>query len=330
MKHAPALLFSFVAAAPVAAQELRRALVDADLVAVAKAAGKVEHGEVALHRLVLTSVVRGPAATPTAVTVVDWPKLSLHNRPSPAQSRLYCLVSAERDAQRLGLPADRAPFYKMVGWSGSNPLVGADVDHDPVVALARTFADAERGADAGATANALLDMALGAEPAVRLEAARYLAERPLLRRRLSPLQWSAVMSRMSAESDDVELKIALAELCAEQRVDGLGEALILGLGSVRDLRFATTVGRLSAWLSGDDCVAPLLQRWQTSGNKDERAAILLALGATRTGPALDALLQIRQAGGADAAALDAALREHSSKRALDAVLQGRPDKGAGK
>jgi hypothetical protein len=310
-------------AAATPAQELRKALQDADLVAVARQVGRRQAGaELLLHRLQVLQGVRGVAAGVTAVTVLDWPNLSLHNRPVPRQSRLYCLADAAGAAARLGLPAEGGPYYKMVGWTGSNPLVSADAAADPFLRLARALAAAETGADPVTTAGAIVDLALGDAPAVRTEATQLLAERPDLRARLSPLQWSRFLSRAAAETEDVPYKIALAELCAEQRLAGVVEALIVGIGQVRSVEFARAVGRLAAHLEGESAAKPLLERLQRCRDADERATLLIALGATKTGSALTALLQLKHAAGKDPA-VDAALLEHRSRRAREAVLGGR-------
>ncbi len=316
-----------------AAQDLRRALVAADLVAVARQIGKTAFSDdIDLHHLQLVDVLRAPAAAPTTVTVLDWPKLSLHNRPSPRQGRLYCLHDATREARRLGLPDAGGPYYRMNAQSGTNPLVGADLGQDPVIQFARVLTAAERGAAPATTAAALVATALGAEPVTRLEATRHLAEQPLLRRNLVPVQWSRLLARATAETDAIDYKIALVELCAEQRLDGVVDAVILGLGSVHDIAFVRTAGRVCAALRGDDAAQLLLQRMQSIADQDTRNALLLAIGATQTGPALDALLRIKESGSVNAsvaAVVDAALTEHGSQRAKDAILHGRKDeKGA--
>lgn len=328
--HALSLVLATVAAnTTAAAQELRRALVDADVVAVARQVGKTAFSaEVDLHRLQIVDAVRGVRAGVTSVIAIDWPHLSLHNRPSPRQSRLYCLHDATREAQRIGLPADGGPYYRCNARPGSNPLVSADLDADPIVRFARVLAAADRGVSPDTTVAALAVMALGDDAVVRLEATRHFAERPLLRTHLTTVQWSRMLGRTSAETSDVDYKIALAELCAEQRLDGVVEALVVGLGPVHDVAYARAVGRLCANLLGDEASQPLMQRLQTTADKDTRAALVLAIGATQTGAALDALLQLKQASKADAAAeasVDAALREHGSQKARDAVLRGKAD-----
>lgn len=323
MNRTPAvasLLFA-LAVAPLSAQELRRALVDADLVAVGRQVGKTAFSpDVDLHRIQITAALRGVPDGQTTATVIDWPHLSLHVRPSPRQSRLYCLQEAAREAQRLGLPVADGPYYRMSNAAGSNPLVGADLTTDPTFRFAQILAAADRGVTPAATAAAIVDTALGDDAAMRLEATRHLAEQPLLRQRLLPVQWSRLLGRTSAETADVDYKIALAELCAEQRLDGVVDALIVGLGSVPDPAYSAAVGRLCASLLGEDAAAPLLQRLQTTGDDATRKAIILAVGATRTPRALDALLQLQQAGTAEQAVTEA-LKMHGCRQALEAAAK---------
>jgi hypothetical protein len=137
MRHLPigcSVLLALAAGA--SAQDLRRGLVAADAVVVARQVGKAAHDDdVTLHTLQVLLDVRGGGGA--SVVVLDWPKLALHQRPTPRQSRLYCLQDASRNAAQLGLPPANGPYFKMVGFAGSNPLVGADLDKDPVVGFAR-------------------------------------------------------------------------------------------------------------------------------------------------------------------------------------------------
>jgi hypothetical protein len=101
------------------AQDLRRGLQDATAVLVGRQIGKTAHDEhVVLHRIQVVVDVRG-AAEHRLVTVLDWPQLALHQRPTPRQSRLFCLQDATATAARLGLPAGDGPYFKLVGWAGS-------------------------------------------------------------------------------------------------------------------------------------------------------------------------------------------------------------------
>lgn len=304
-----------LAAAP--AQDLRRGLTDADAVVVGRQVGKTEHDEsLTLHRVQVILEVRGAEAA-AAITVLDWPKLALHQRPSPRQAKLYCLQDATATAGRLGLPAANGPYFKMVGWPGSNPLIGADPAKDPFVQFAQLLAAGDKGSPPATTAANLCAVALGAHPIVRLEATRYLAERPDLRTHLGSLEWSRLLSRATGETEDLPHKIALAELCGEQRLDGVFDALMVSLGQVTDADYARTVGRIGKSLHGEQSAAKLTERLRMAAQTEDRQALLLALGASNTQAALDTLLQMDRRD----AAVEAALKEHRSPRARDAVAK---------
>jgi hypothetical protein len=301
-------------------QELRRGLTDADAVVVGRQIGKRSHSDqVDLHRVQVVLDVRGAGAN-TAVIVLDWPNLSLHQRPFPRQSRLYCLQDAAVTAAKLGLPAAEGPYYRMVGWAGSNPLVGADVAADPHVQFAQILARSEAGARPGDTAAALCETALRGAAGVRTEAARLLAERPDLRAQLVPAQWSGLVTRAGGEIDDVPHKIALAELCAEQRLEGLVESLVTSLGPVKDPEYARTVGRIAAFLHGEQATVRLEARLRQLRDPGDRAMTLLAIGASNTESAYEALRRLADTSGEDAA-VDAALAEHRTTKARAAAAR---------
>ena len=300
------------------AQELRRGITDADVVVVGRQVGKTPHDEnLVLHRVQVLRDIHGAAGN-TAVTVLDWPKVALHQRPSPRQSRLYCLQDASALATRLGLPAASGPYYKMLGWPGSSPLIGAEPGNDPVVLFAQVLA--RQGAPAVDTAGDLCTIAVRGDAAVRTEAARFLTERGDLRATLGPAQWSELIARASGETDDVPYKIALAELCGEQHIEGLVETLAVSLGPVQDPEYARAVGRIAKALHGEDAATKLEQRLLTLRDTKDRAMVLLAIGATNTEAALGLLLRLDGVLGKDPA-VEAALQEHKSPRAREAVLR---------
>ena len=110
-------------------------------------------------------------------------------------------------------------------------------------------------------------------------------------------------------------KIALAELCCEQRLSGLLDALSLSLGPVTDPEYARCVGRIGKVLHGEQATAMLQRRLEIAGQRQDREMLLLAIGATNTRSALDALLQMDRR----EAAVEAALKEHRSREAKEAV-----------
>lgn len=315
MRHLPVLLSALALAATATSQSLRRGLVEADAVFVGRQIGKKPHGDaLTLHRVQILENVRGVDGY-KAVTVLDWPKLSLHNRPTPRQSRMFCLQDASAIAQRLGLPTSGEPYYKMVGWSGSHPLIGADRNQDPIVRFARTLADSEKGTSPNVTAAALATMATSGAPKVRTEVTRYLIERGDLRGKLSGLHWNQLMARATGEIEDIDYKIALATLCGEQRLEGLIDALAVSLGPVTDPRYARCVGRISKVLHGEQATEVLGKRLRNLGKQEDRKMVLMAIGATNTQSALDALMKMDKKD----AAVVSALREHRSKKAQDAA-----------
>ncbi|MCK5943380.1 MAG: hypothetical protein KAI24_15470 [Planctomycetes bacterium] len=319
MRLLPVLCSALLLASAATGQSLRRGLVDADAVFVGRQVGKKPHGDaLALHRVQVIEHLRGADGYP-AVTVIDWPKLSLHNRPIPRQSRLYCLQDASAIAQRLGLPESGAPYFKMVGWSGSNPLIGRDRDQDPIVRFARVLADSENGTATVITAAALATMAVNGDASVRTEVTHYLTERGDLRGKLSGLHWNQLTARATGEVEDVDYKIALAQLGAEQRLDGLVDALAVSLGPVTDPRYARCVGRIAKVLHGEQATRVLADRLRNIGQTKDRSMVLMAIGATNTQSALDALMQMDDKDDA----VVAALKEHRSRRAQNAVRERR-------
>ncbi|MCR9246182.1 MAG: hypothetical protein NXI31_14220 [bacterium] len=302
------------------AQNLRRGISDADLVAVARQVGKRPHNDrVTLHRVQILEDVFGSDGR-AAVTVLDWPRLSVHQRPMPRQSRLYCLRSANVTASRLGLPASEGPYYKMVGWPGSNPLVTGDRSKNPIVGFANVIARAKAGASATSTASELATIAVRGDASVRIEAARLLTERQDLRKVIAAPQWSQIVGRATGETEDVPFKIALAELCSEQRLEGLVDNLAVSLGPVSDPRYARCVGRIARAMHGEGASAILERRLPNLRNPRDRVAVLRAIGATNTETALALLLRLDKVMGKDAA-VEAALAEHRSPQAKAAVLR---------
>jgi len=310
------LLFSTLGVAALAnAQDLRRGLIDADVVIVGRQVGKKPFGEdLAMHRVQVLDDIRGADGN-AAVTVLDWPKLSLHNRPTPRQSRLFCLQDASAIAERLGLPSNNGPYYKLLGWAGSHPLVGKDLDKDPTVQFARVLAAGEAGASSTDTANALAAIAIEPDGEMRTQAVRLLSERGDLRGRLSSIHWNQLIARATGEVDDIDYKIALAELCCEQRLEGLLDALAISLGQVTDVEFARCVGRVGKVLHGEQATEKLNSRLRLAGQDEDRRMLLLAIGATNTESGLQTLLSMNTKD----AAVRGALQEHRSPRAKQAL-----------
>jgi hypothetical protein len=307
-------------AAGLPGQQLRNGIADADLVAVARQAGRksIEDGVVA-HRMQIVEGLRGRHADRPFVTLLEWTKESHHNRPTPRQQRLYCMVDASRQAGQLGLAAADGPYYKLVGHPGSSPSITGDREQNAVLRFARALCASFAGEPASRTAQAAMEAALDSDATLRLEGTRLLAERPLLRAQVTGPQWSNLVSRLTGETEDIPYKTALAELCAEQGIVGLADALVISLDSVHDAGYARTVGRLCGHLQGDAACTALLRRARDFSRGDEhRRALLVAVGATQTTMALEALLEL-QRGRPEDQAVEAGLREMKSERAKAAV-----------
>jgi hypothetical protein len=298
-----ALLAPLVAAPP--AQELRVAIESAPVVLVGHHRGVRPHGDdYLLHKVVVARTLRGEIGA--EVSVLEWKKVSLHQRPAIAATRLYCLHPVEQ-AARLGLPP--GPHYRLDAHQGSHPAIDAG---GQVVAFAQLLLAAQRGGSLAEHKAALLELALTGAHAVRCEAARLCSERAALLAALDPLDLSAVLAKASAETEDIEYKIALATVCAERRMPALLEALCLSWPQIDDENFSRAVGRFARHLHGENATDELLPYLQRAREPKLRGHVLLALGATSTESAKQALLRARKL-EKDTAAVDAALRLHGGK-----------------
>lgn len=299
-------------ATPGFAQNLRRAVTAADVVVVAENVGvRPLRKNLVLHTLRVVETLHGTA--PGSLTVVEVTGVSTHQRPQPAERRLYCLHAF--DATKVDLPPSGAPYYKMNGAAGSNPVI---TDDSSELTFARTVLAAESGTALRQTASDLINLALRGSVAVRTEALQLLAERKMLQEALSAPQISDLTSRAIGETTDVPFKIALADLCAELRVPGLVDSLCMSVNAVDDEAFARALGRIARFLHGEQANDMLWPHLTKARNAKRRGHLLLAIGATSTEAALAALLQLRQSKGADAQ-IDAALRLHGSPQALRAL-----------
>jgi hypothetical protein len=294
------------------AQGLRHGIRDADTVVVARCIGVQPLGDALfLHRLEVERTLKGePLARCSVVEAKD---VADRPRPVPAAMRLYCLQVDRRD-----LPARDAPYFRMTGHAGDNPNVDPSSGADPLLRLAELLVGRERGDAPAAVCDQLVEMALRDSAPARTEAVEVLRETESLRSRLSALQRQSLLARAVGETEDITHKLALASLCAELGMDGVVDALCLSIEEVDDPRFSETLGRIARHLHGDgalDAIRPHLVRARTPAARDR---LLLALGASGTTRALEALLRYRRVNG-PGPAVDAALRAHGTKRAFEAV-----------
>lgn len=296
-----------------AAQDLRRGVLDAEVVVIGRHVGVQPLGnDLLLHRIRVVESISGSA--PESITLVEAKRVADVPQPRPGEDRIYCL----RVDRREDLPERHGPYYRMLGHRGDNPVVATD---DPRIELVRILVDSQTGASPQAIADRVLPLALRGDARVRTEAVELLRERPALRDAIRPIARSELLSRAVGETEDIPFKIAIASLCAELRSEGVVEALCLSIDAVEDPRFARALGRIARHLHGERATEILQPAITRSRRPAERDRLLLALGATGTEQALEALLRMRRV--APSAGVDAALHEHGSPRALAALDKDR-------
>lgn len=321
--------------APLPAQELRVAIEQAPVVVVGQHRGVRPRGDAFLvHKVAVLRTLRGDVGD--EVTVLEWKDLSFHVRPAIAGTRLYCLYPVD-DAGKLGLPAGR--YFRMDQHPGSHPPVtmseatagdaaqrhptAKEPGHpDPVLRLAELLIAAQHEGSILGKKGDLLDLALTAPSPARVEAARLLVERATLLDALNPVELGSLLAKASAETDDVAYKLALATICAERRMPDLVEALCIAWPQIDDEDFSRAVGRFAKHLHGEKATEQLLPYLQRARDAKLRGHVLLAIGATSTESALDALLEVRQL-ESDTKSVDAALRLHGAPRAVEAAAKKR-------
>lgn len=309
------------------AQELRVAVDHAPVVVVGQHRGVRPHGDdYLLHKVRVALTLRGDAGD--EVTVLEWKKLSYHNRPAIAAARLYCLHPVD-EPERLGLPTGR--YYRMDAHPGSHPAVAhpavtrtatgdptASQREDPVLRLVRVLVAAQRDGSIADKKSELFDLAVTAPSPARIEAARLLVERAVLLDALNPVELASLLAQASAETEDTEYKLALATVCAERRMPDLVEALCLTWPQIDDENFSRAIGRFAKHLHGEAATDQLTPYLQRARDPKLRGHVLLAIGATSTDSALEALLRVRQL-ETDTTRVDAALRLHGAARAVEAT-----------
>ncbi len=300
---------------PALTQQLRFAVADATVVTTAKHVGLQALGnDLFLHRIRIATVLKGDLDG--VVTIVEPKRVSDQPRPvADAGTRLYCL----RPDPRTDLPARHAPYYRMGGYQGGNPVVTGSLEASPTIQFATILIASQRGKSPQVTANALVEFALrGKANSLCAEAIDEIRSRPTLLAKLRPLTLDRLLARAVGETDDIPFKVTLASLCGEARQPGVVTALCIGFEQVSDPRFARAVGRIARHLHGEAATDMIRPEFATASKPAERQALLIALGATRTESALNALLRYRQING-ERTPIDAALRAHGSKRALAAI-----------
>jgi hypothetical protein len=322
----PALLVGcvLVALAASPAQELRHAAVAADRVVVGTVVSVRPIGkDWIVHRLKVARTLKGEAAE--FLQIVEPKQLAMHHRPTPAQQRVYCLHDVPPTADLAPL-AGNGPLTKVTGHADAAPLVKTSADDEPALVLVRLVLESEAGKSAKTIAPQVVALVALDDAAVRAEAVRMLTERSVLRDALTRMQWSDLVARAVGESQDVPLKIALAELCAEHRIDRLVESLCVSFDTVHDPRWSNAVGRIAKFLHGENAIDVLRPFVERPRDPKSRAALLLAIGHSDTAAAREALLRMRAIGEGKDAAVEAALEAAGVKTPKDADAKGTNDK----
>ncbi len=297
--------------APTRAQQLRHGIADAAFVVVADPIGSSRVGEhLVAHRFRVVESLKGDVQG--EFTVLETTEVADAPLPELRGRRLACL----NPDRRKDLPAG-GPYLRPTGYAGEQPMIDDGPAARQILDLVRTLVTSERGGEPAQVTATLVQLAQRGGGVAQREAIEVLRERDVLRSHIDPIDVDAMLARAVGETKDIDLKIALASLCAERRGDGVVEALCGALQQCQDERFALALGRIARHVHGEQSFT-VLQRFHQQARGPLRDTLLLAIGATRTEAALDYLLDLRKQDG-PTRAVDAALRAHGSVRAIDAV-----------
>ncbi len=291
-------------------QQLRRAVLAADAVVVATDTRVIPLKTHMAHRLTIADALKGTDAEKITVLVVK--NASIHSKPVPGQRRLYCLHDCNQTALDAGLPPQFAPYYKMSGYQGSNPVIAKDAQDNAAIVFAKIMLRAEEGTAPQEVATQLLKLAFIKDRNVRKESIETLAERQTLQSHIDEISMTRILSRAVGETDDIPYKIALASLCAEKRMDKLIDSLCASVEQVGQEEYLCALGRLAAYLHKEQATNVLMPHIsKTSGTIRKR--LIITLGATSTESALEALGKFKEAD--DSPSVIAALGVHGSPKA---------------
>jgi hypothetical protein len=318
------------------AQQLRRGIAAADVLVVATCVRVQPVGDFVLHRLKLQEVLRGKeflklkdsdkdGAYADHATVIEVKRVSQHNKPVPARLRLYCLHDHSKEAAKLGLPTGFAPYFRMSGFSGTNPDLTKPLEKDPVMELVRVQVAAYNGRAPRKVSEQIFNIALRGSPRVRNEALKILSENQILLGYVNDLQMRDVLTRAVGETDDIPYKVALCDLCAMKRMNNLVDSLCVSTQQTGDDRFLRALGRIAKYLHREQAAHVLMAQISRAQGK-HRDRLIYALGATSTDAALKELLRM-QSNPKDRDSVDAALRAHGTRRALKAIREPKPQPG---
>ncbi|MHC4513089.1 MAG: hypothetical protein ACYTGW_16740 [Planctomycetota bacterium] len=326
------MLATTTAAGLLPAQQLRRGIESADVLLVATCVRVQPVKNFVLHRLKISEVLRGEEFLKLAdgsrtdhVTVIEVKRVSQHNKPVPARLRLYCLHDRGRQARKVALPPSFAPYFRMSGFTGTNPDLEKAVAKDSILGFAKLLVAAEKGLAPRRVSEQVFDIALRGDTRVRIEAVKILTEREVLLGYINQIQTSEVLTRAIGETDDIPYKVSLCDLCATKRVNNLVDRLCVSVQQTGDERFLRALGRIAKYMHKEEAANILMAHVaRTQGKNRER--FIYALGATSTEAALKALLKMHDS-KKDQTSVEAALRVHGAPRALRAIKAKKPAPG---
>ncbi len=311
------------------AQELRRGVASASVLAVGTCVRVQPAGNFVLHRLKLREVLRGKeflklddGSITDSATVIELKRVSQHSKPVPAKLRLYCLHDHSRQAKKMGLPAGFAPYFRMSGFPGTNPDLSEPLEKDPVLGLTRVLVAAHEGLAPRKVSEQVFSIALHGSPQIRNEALKVLSESDVLLGYVNQVQMRDVLGRAVGETDDIPYKVALCDLCATKRVNNLVARLCVSIQQTGDEQFLRALGRIAKYLHQEQAASVLMGHIARARGRN-RERLIYVLGATSTDSALKELLRMRT-DPKDRVSVDAALQVHGAPRALKAIAQPTP------
>ena len=299
---------------PSQAQQLRNGVWAAEVIVVATVNGVQPLGkDLIVHRLQTLRTLQGEA--PERISIVQDKRVSDSPVPVLGSPRICCL----RPVTNKDLPEQFRPYFRMTGFAGDHPVVPAKAGEPSTeLEFVELLIRSERGLAPREMGLGLTRIALEGKGPARAEAIDVLRSRTTARDTLNAVQKVALLSRAVGETEDLALKCSLASLCAELEMPEVIESLCLAMVQTGDPEFVRTVGRLARFVHREKATEVLGPQIARAREAEVRDRLIVALGATRTKSALEALLKMRERKD-PSKAIDAALEAHGTARAIEAI-----------
>ena len=220
--------------------QLRHGIADARHVVVATHVGVRPLGnDFFVHSYRTVESLKGDV--PPEFSIVERKRVADLPQPTPGPDRILCLIP---DRGAADFPERFGPYLTRTGYRGDDPVADDSAASGSIRELIRVLIESEAGRATARTAADLTALARSGAGQARLEASETVRERPVLRDATSPIERDRLLLAAVGESDDVELKVSLASLCAEAGQKGVVEAMCITLQSVDDPRLASAVEQL--------------------------------------------------------------------------------------